>query len=96
MPRFLKRRSRTAIEVVAYLDDINMSLALTAADLAVSRAGNSTLSEFAAFGVPSMLIPHDDGSNSHQRMNAYDFTKNGAAIVIEEANLLAGYFCFAK
>lgn len=78
-------------EAVAYLDDTNLSLALTATDLAVARAGSSTLFEFAAFGVPSILIPHE-GSNSHQRMNAYDFAKNGAAIVIEEANLLPGIF----
>jgi len=63
-----------------------------AADIAVSRAGNSMLSELAAFGVPAILIPHDEGSNGHQRMNAYEFTKNGGGIVIEEANLLAGIF----
>jgi UDP-N-acetylglucosamine--N-acetylmuramyl-(pentapeptide) pyrophosphoryl-undecaprenol N-acetylglucosamine transferase len=78
-------------EAIAYLDDKNMSLALTAADVAVSRSGNTTLSELAAFGVPAILIPHE-GSNGHQRMNAYDFTKNGAGIVIEEANLLPGIF----
>ena len=79
-------------EAVAYLDDKNLSLALMGADVAVSRAGNATLSELAAFGVPAMLIPHEGGSNGHQRMNAYDFTKNGAGIVIEEANLLSGIF----
>jgi UDP-N-acetylglucosamine--N-acetylmuramyl-(pentapeptide) pyrophosphoryl-undecaprenol N-acetylglucosamine transferase len=79
-------------EPVAYLGDKDMSLALAAADVAVSRAGNTTLSELAAFGVPAILIPHDDGSNGHQRMNAYDFTKNGAGIVIEEPNLLSGIF----
>jgi UDP-N-acetylglucosamine--N-acetylmuramyl-(pentapeptide) pyrophosphoryl-undecaprenol N-acetylglucosamine transferase len=79
-------------EAVAYLDDKNMSLALMAADVAVSRAGSDALFEFAAFGVPAILIPHHDGSNSHQRMNAYDFTKNGAGIVIEEPNLLPGIF----
>ena len=79
-------------EPIAYLGDKDMSLALAAADVAVSRAGNTTLSELAAFGVPAILIPHDDGSNGHQRMNAYDFTKNGAGIVIEEPNLLSGIF----
>ena len=39
-------------EAVAYLDDKNLSLALTATDLAVARAGSSTLFELAAFGVP--------------------------------------------
>jgi UDP-N-acetylglucosamine--N-acetylmuramyl-(pentapeptide) pyrophosphoryl-undecaprenol N-acetylglucosamine transferase len=79
-------------EAMAYLDDKTMSLALMAADVAVSRSGNSTLSELGAFGVPAILIPHNDGSNGHQRMNAYDFTKNGAGVVIEEPNLLPGIF----
>jgi UDP-N-acetylglucosamine--N-acetylmuramyl-(pentapeptide) pyrophosphoryl-undecaprenol N-acetylglucosamine transferase len=79
-------------EAVPYLDDKNMSLALIAADIALARAGSTTLFELAAFGVPAILIPHDDGSNGHQRMNAYDFAKDGAGIVIEEPNLLAGIF----
>ena len=79
-------------EVLAYLDDTNLALALTAADVAVSRAGSSALFEFGAFGVPSILVPHDSGSNGHQRMNAYDFAKDGAAIVIEEPNLVPGIF----
>lgn len=77
-------------EVLAYLDDKNMSLALTAADLAMSRAGSSALFELAAFGVPAILVPLNNGSNGHQRMNAYDFAKNGAGIVIEEPNFLPG------
>ena len=77
---------------VPYLDDRNMSLALTAADLAVSRAGSTALFEFAAFGVPAILVPLVSGSNGHQSMNAYDFTKNGAGVVIEEANLFPGIF----
>jgi UDP-N-acetylglucosamine--N-acetylmuramyl-(pentapeptide) pyrophosphoryl-undecaprenol N-acetylglucosamine transferase len=79
-------------EAVGYLDDTNMSLALTAADLAVSRAGSTALFEFGAFGVPAILIPLESGSNGHQRMNAYDFTKNGAGVVIEEENLFPGIF----
>ena len=79
-------------EAVPYLDDKNMSLALAAADVALARAGSTTLFELAAFGVPAILIPHDGGSNGHQRMNAYDFSKQGGGIVIEEANLLPGIF----
>ncbi len=79
-------------EMKAYLDDKNMSLALMAADVALSRTGSTSLFELAAFGVPAILVPHDGGSNGHQRMNAYDFTKNGAGVVIEEPNLLPGIF----
>jgi UDP-N-acetylglucosamine--N-acetylmuramyl-(pentapeptide) pyrophosphoryl-undecaprenol N-acetylglucosamine transferase len=79
-------------EVLPYLDDTNLSLALTAADVAFSRAGSSALFEFGAFGVPAILVPHAGGSNGHQRMNAYDFAKDGAAVVIEEPNLFPGIF----
>lgn len=79
-------------QAIAYLDDKNYELAFTAADLMVSRAGSGTLFEAAAFGIPLILVPHDGGSNGHQRMNAYDFAKGGGAIVIEEPNLLPGIF----
>ena len=53
---------------------------------AAAHSSNSARS-----GCPPSLIPHDSGSNGHQRMNAYDFAKDGAAIVIEEPNLLPGH-----
>jgi UDP-N-acetylglucosamine--N-acetylmuramyl-(pentapeptide) pyrophosphoryl-undecaprenol N-acetylglucosamine transferase len=75
---------------VAYFDDLNYQLALTAADLVVARSGSGTLFEIAAFGVPSILVPHEGGGNGHQRANAYDFAETGAAVVIEGQNLLPG------
>jgi UDP-N-acetylglucosamine--N-acetylmuramyl-(pentapeptide) pyrophosphoryl-undecaprenol N-acetylglucosamine transferase len=66
-----------------------MKAALTAADLVVARAG-SNIFEIAAFGKPSVLIPLSGAANDHQRINAYEFSKAGAAIVIEEANLVPG------
>jgi UDP-N-acetylglucosamine--N-acetylmuramyl-(pentapeptide) pyrophosphoryl-undecaprenol N-acetylglucosamine transferase len=76
--------------VVSFLDDVTMKLSLSAADLVICRSGAGTLCELAAFGKPSILIPHGDGSNGHQQANAYAFAKNGAAIVIENDNLLPG------
>ena len=71
----------------------NLGLVLTAADLVVGRAGSGTIFEIAAFGVPAILIPlGDSASNGHQGINAYEFAKGGAAIVIEEENLLPGIF----
>ena len=74
----------------AYLDDANYALALTGADLVVARAGSGTLFELASFGLPAILIPHDNGGNGHQRVNAYDYADTGAAVVIEGQNLLPG------
>jgi UDP-N-acetylglucosamine--N-acetylmuramyl-(pentapeptide) pyrophosphoryl-undecaprenol N-acetylglucosamine transferase len=76
---------------VGYFDK-NLNLALTAADIVIARAGSNTLAEIAMFGIPAVLIPLADAANDHQRTNAYEFAKNGAAIVIEEANLLPGIF----
>lgn len=77
-------------QALGYLEK-ELPLALTAADLVIMRAG-SMLAEIAAFGLPAILVPLNESANDHQRINAYDFAKNGAAIVIEEANLLPGIF----
>ena len=78
---------------IAYLDEKSTALALSAADVVVSRAGSAYLTEIAAFGIPAILVPHGtDASNGHQRANAYDFAEGGGAVVIESGNLLPGIF----
>ncbi|MBI4991884.1 MAG: UDP-N-acetylglucosamine--N-acetylmuramyl-(pentapeptide) pyrophosphoryl-undecaprenol N-acetylglucosamine transferase [Candidatus Harrisonbacteria bacterium] len=67
----------------------NMGIALTAADFAISRSGAGSIFELAAFGKPAILIPLPESANDHQRENAYNYAHIGAAIVIEEANLLS-------
>ncbi len=69
----------------------DMATALIAADVVVARSGSSVC-EFAAFGLPAILIPLSESANDHQRVDAYEFAATGAAIVIEEANLLPGIF----
>lgn len=78
-------------KATAYLDD-NLSLALTAADFVLARAGSGTIFELSAYGKPVVLVPLQESANDHQRANAYEFAKTGAAIVIEEPNLLPGIF----
>lgn len=75
---------------IGYLDK-DLPIALTAADLVVARSGSSVF-ELAVFGLPAILIPLAESANDHQRADAYEFAKAGAAIVIEEANLLPGIF----
>lgn len=75
---------------IGYFDK-DMVAALTAADLVVARSGSSVF-ELAAFGLPAILIPLAESANGHQLVDAYEFEKSGAAIVIEEANLLPGIF----
>lgn len=63
-----------------------MTAALAAADLAVGRAGASTLAEAAAFGLPTAIVPYPHAAG-HQRLNAEAFAKAGAAILVEDEDL---------
>lgn len=63
-----------------------MKDALAAADLIVSRAGLSILSEIGALARASVLIPMP---HSHQRYNADAFARAGAAVVLDEASTSA-------
>jgi UDP-N-acetylglucosamine--N-acetylmuramyl-(pentapeptide) pyrophosphoryl-undecaprenol N-acetylglucosamine transferase len=64
----------------------DMTLALAAADLAVGRAGASTLAEAAAFALPTAIVPYPHAAG-HQRRNAETFAEAGAAILIEDEDL---------
>lgn len=68
-----------------------LGYAYAACDLIIGRAGSSIF-EYAAFGKPAILIPLLESANDHQRTNAYEFMKAGAAVVIEETNLLPKIF----
>src|SRR3989344_682101 len=62
-----------------------MSLAYSAADVIVSRAGAGVF-EVAAVGRPCIVVPLKNSAGDHQLANAREFAKFGA-IVIEEDNL---------
>jgi UDP-N-acetylglucosamine--N-acetylmuramyl-(pentapeptide) pyrophosphoryl-undecaprenol N-acetylglucosamine transferase len=64
-----------------------MDLALGAATLGVSRAGASSLAEFAAMRLPSILIPYPTAADNHQFYNAQAFFDTGAAWQISQADL---------
>ncbi len=61
-------------------------------DLIIARAGSGLIFEIAASGKPSILIPLPWASRGHQTKNAYEYAKNGAAVVIEEGNLKPNVF----
>jgi UDP-N-acetylglucosamine--N-acetylmuramyl-(pentapeptide) pyrophosphoryl-undecaprenol N-acetylglucosamine transferase len=67
-----------------FLDE-EMTLALAAADLVVGRAGSSTLAEVAAFGLPMVVVPYPHAAG-HQRRNAEQMVKSGAARLVEDAD----------
>ena len=73
--------------VVPFLDTQAMSDLLAVADVVVSRAGVGQITEVAAVGRSVLiLVPHGDGSNGHQRMNAYEIARMGGALVLDENN----------
>jgi UDP-N-acetylglucosamine--N-acetylmuramyl-(pentapeptide) pyrophosphoryl-undecaprenol N-acetylglucosamine transferase len=61
-----------------------MELAIAVADLAVSRAGSATVSEFTAIGVPAIYVPYPVG-NGEQRFNAADVVAVGGAQLVLDA-----------
>ncbi len=72
-------------EVAAFIAD--MATAYSRADLAVSRAGATTLAELAVMGLPALLIPFPYAADNHQVTNGEYYTKNGAGKMVEEAVL---------
>jgi UDP-N-acetylglucosamine--N-acetylmuramyl-(pentapeptide) pyrophosphoryl-undecaprenol N-acetylglucosamine transferase len=57
--------------------------ALSAVDLALSRAGG-TVWELAAVGVPAVLVPYPHATGDHQRLNAQHFVRAGGAVAARE------------
>jgi undecaprenyldiphospho-muramoylpentapeptide beta-N-acetylglucosaminyltransferase len=70
---------------VAFED--RMDLLLTAADVAVQRAGASTVSELTVAGLPSVLVPLPGAPGDHQTVNARRLAGAGAAVVVADAEL---------
>ena len=71
--------------LVAYLAD--PANAYAAADVAIARAGASTLAELAATGTPAILVPYPFAADDHQASNAAIFAECGAAVVLTDAEL---------
>jgi UDP-N-acetylglucosamine--N-acetylmuramyl-(pentapeptide) pyrophosphoryl-undecaprenol N-acetylglucosamine transferase len=63
---------------------LDMAHAIAAADLVVSRAGASTLSELTALGKPSILMPYPYHRDQHQRHNAEVLVAAGAAVRLDD------------
>ena len=57
------------------------------ADLALSRAGATTLMELAAIGLPAILVPLDGVAHDHQRRNAEAAVESGGCILLEQERL---------
>ena len=61
-----------------------MDLAYSMADVVVSRAGASTISELCLVAKPCVLVPYPYAAEDHQTKNALALVENNAAILISD------------
>ncbi len=64
----------------------NMDMAYRAADLVVSRAGASSISELQLLGKAAILVPSPNVAEDHQTKNAQALSTRGAAILVPDAD----------
>jgi len=83
----IDKKLRENYHYYSFLNIKELSLALNLADLVISRSGSGSISEIAAVGKPSILVPLPESAQNHQLENAYLYAQRGACIVIEENNL---------
>jgi UDP-N-acetylglucosamine--N-acetylmuramyl-(pentapeptide) pyrophosphoryl-undecaprenol N-acetylglucosamine transferase len=69
--------------IIDYCDDMASVWAL--ADLTIARAGASTCAELTACGVPSILLPYPFHKDMHQKANAMELVRAGAAVIVDDA-----------
>jgi len=62
-----------------------MDLAYAAADVVVSRAGASSVSELALVAKPAILVPSPNVAEDHQTKNAMALVNKGAAVLIPDS-----------
>ena len=67
----------------------NMDMAYRAADLVVSRAGASSISELQLLGKPAILVPSPNVAEDHQTKNAMALSTRDAAIMVTDADASA-------
>ena len=63
-----------------------MPLAYALADLVISRAGASSISELCLLGKPSILVPSPNVAEDHQTHNAMALVKKDAAVLVKDAD----------
>ena len=63
----------------------DMGTAYKAADLVISRAGASSISEFCLIGKPVILVPSPNVAEDHQTKNALALANRDAAIYVKDA-----------
>jgi len=82
---YKKHHNNAAVLVYDFIE--RMDLLFAAADVIVSRAGASSVSELAIVGKPVIFIPSPNVAEDHQTKNAKSITDKNAAVLIKESEL---------
>jgi UDP-N-acetylglucosamine--N-acetylmuramyl-(pentapeptide) pyrophosphoryl-undecaprenol N-acetylglucosamine transferase len=80
-----KRYNNANVQVVAFIE--KMDFVYAAADVIISRAGASSVSELCIVGKPVIFIPSPNVAEDHQTKNAKAIVDKGAAILLKEADI---------
>ncbi len=81
----LRKHTPLQAEVRPFFED--MADVYRWGDLALCRAGASTVFELAAAGLPAVFIPFPFATHNHQTENARFLADNGAAVLLEQKDL---------
>ena len=84
MERLAKEPKMDNLVVSDFISD--MAAAYKAADLVISRAGASSISEFCLIGKPVVLVPSPNVAEDHQTKNAMALVNRDAAILVKDAD----------
>jgi len=83
----LKRAQETDTQLVHPTPFIaDMAMAYKAADVVISRAGASSISELCLLGKASVLVPSPNVAEDHQTKNARALSDRGAAVFVADAD----------
>ncbi|MEN3325042.1 undecaprenyldiphospho-muramoylpentapeptide beta-N-acetylglucosaminyltransferase [Mariniflexile soesokkakense] len=77
------------VQVYEFLN--NMDFAYAAADVIISRAGASSVSELCIVGKPVVFVPSPNVAEDHQTKNAMAIVDKDAAMIIKEEDLDADF-----
>ena len=80
-----KKYNSEQVRVLAFID--RMELAYAAADVIISRAGASSVSELCVVGKPVIFIPSPNVAEDHQTKNGRAIADKQAAILLRESEL---------
>lgn len=81
----LDETNKKRVRVLKFIDQ--MELAYAAANLALCRAGASTLAELTVVGLPSVLVPYPFATADHQTENTKAMVEQGAAVMIKDSEM---------